>query len=402
MKWQYLILLIFFSFCTPPEKENTRASSVSILIKSPTKGNSNLPHLIKGDDQKLYLSWVEKGDSSITFFKYSTLENGEWTEPELIASGNDWFVNWADYPMIAVDSLGNMSAHYLARSSSGTYSYDVNVILKSTEKNTWSDPIIPHTDGTPTEHGFVTMLPQKDGTFLLAWLDGRNTGEGDHGHGGGAMTLRSALLDLEGNISEEAELDMRVCDCCQTGGQMINNNPVIVYRDRSEDEVRDMSFVMKTDSGWSEPIPVANDNWNVAGCPVNGPRIASYEYTAAVAWYTNALGRPTIKVAFFDEDRFQEPVSIDDTNPMGRVDVVMIDENSAVVSWLDGGEKPAIKYRMVNRNGSMSSENIVSETSEARGSGFPQMEWIDNSLYFAWTELGKESSSVRLAIQEIK
>ncbi|MEQ9468230.1 MAG: exo-alpha-sialidase [Ekhidna sp.] len=402
MKWLYLILLTLLTFCSQPQKEKPEETSTSpTFMVSPARGNASLPHLIKGNDNKLYISWVEQGDSNLTSFYYATLEGDEWTEPQLIASGNDWFVNWADYPMIAVDNMGNMSAHYLAKSSSGTYSYDVNVVLKSTGDSTWSDPIIPHTDGTPTEHGFVTMLPQNDGTFLLAWLDGRKTGAGDHGHTSGAMTLRSAVLDMEGNLSEEGELDEHVCDCCQTGGQIISDTPMIVYRDRSEDEIRDMAFVTKTEGTWSTPKVVAHDNWNIAGCPVNGPRIASYKKTAVVAWYTSALGRPTVKVAFLNPDNFLESTIIDDTNPMGRVDVVMINEDSAFVSWLDGGDKPAIKYRMVNRNGSMSSERAVSETSEARGSGFPQMELVNNTLYFAWTEVGEEST-VRLAIQEIK
>ncbi|WP_370086396.1 exo-alpha-sialidase [Ekhidna sp.] len=371
-----------------------------IDFKSPAGANASLPHLIKGDDGNLYVSWVEKGDSNQVDFKYSAFTDEKWTDPELIASGNDWFVNWADYPMLAVDQSGNKIAHYLAKSSSGTYSYDVNVVLKSTGSQKWSAPIIPHKDGTPTEHGFVTMLPKNDGTFLLAWLDGRNTGGGGHGdHGsGGAMTIRSAVIDMQGNLSEEIELDERVCDCCQTGGVMTPEGAIIVYRDRSVNEVRDMAFVTKTDTGWSQPKLVAQDNWNIAGCPVNGPRVAASGNTMASAWFTAADGEAKVKVAFaINGDDFEKAFIVDDTSPIGRVDVVMMDETTAVVSWLDGGESSTINYRMVKKDGTMTEPVKVAETSDSRGSGFPQMEIHNNQLYFAWTALHGDNLSIKMA-----
>lgn len=373
-------------------------------VESPAGSNASLPYLIKGDDDLLYMSWVEKRDSGWIDLKYSVRKEDIWQTPEVIASGNDWFVNWADYPMMAVDKQGNMIAHFLAKSSSGTYSYDVNAVYKPVGGE-WSESIIPHDDGTPTEHGFVTMLPKNDGTFLLSWLDGRNTGGGDHdsgGHGGGgAMTIRTATLDMMGNLTQKAELDSRVCDCCQTGGAMTPGGPVIVYRDRSEEEMRDMSFVRFVGNDWSEPQTVNSDGWTISGCPVNGPRIAAYENTTATAWFTAAEGIAKVKVAFMDvsEESFQEPIIVDDSVSVGRVDIVMIDNQSAYVSWLDlEGETPLIKFRKVSRDGSLSDKVVVSETSASRGSGFPQMEVIDGTLYFAWTYMDEQSTSVKCGI----
>lgn len=357
-------------------------------MQSPAGHNASLPYLVTGEDQNLYISWVER-DSNLTELKYAKLTDKGWSSPELIANGNDWFVNWADYPMIAIDKEGNKMAHYLAKSSAGTYSYDVNIVLKAKDSTNWSDPIIPHNDGTPTEHGFVTMLANNDASFTLAWLDGRNTAGDDHSnHSGGAMTIRSAVMDIQGNVSQEVELDGRVCDCCQTTGVLTKNGPTFIYRDRSVDEVRDMAFVSKLNGEWTVPKLVAMDNWNIAGCPVNGPRADATPSTIAVAWYSGALSRPKIKVAFKTTSDFEAPIMIDDTSPVGRVDLIMTSDTTAFVSWMDGGDKPAIKYRKVNKNGSMSPTYVVNEILGDRGSGFPQMAIHDNTLYFAWTELG--------------
>jgi hypothetical protein len=397
-----IIASLLLSSCQKNQEKATENSALQ-NVESPAESNASLPYLIKGGDDLLYMSWVVKRDSGWIDLKYSVQKEDIWQTPEVIASGNDWFVNWADYPMMAVDKQGNMIAHFLAKSSSGTYSYDVNVVYKPVGGE-WSESIIPHDDGTPTEHGFVTMLPKNDGTFLLSWLDGRNTGGGDHdsgGHGGGgAMTIRTAALDMMGNLTQEAELDSRVCDCCQTGGAMTPGGPVIVYRDRSEEEMRDMSFVRFVGNDWSEPKTVNSDGWKIAGCPVNGPRIAAYENTTATAWFTAAEGIAKVKVAFIDDSgaSFQEPIIVDDSVSVGRVDIVMIDNQSACVSWLDlEDETPLIKFRKVSKDGSMSDPVVVSETSASRGSGFPQMEVIDGTLYFAWTRIEEDKTSISLS-----
>lgn len=393
----------FLVSCQSGKEKTAETPVLQNVVESPAGNNASLPYLIKGGDNHLYMSWVEKRDSGWIDLKYSVLKGDLWETPEVIASGNDWFVNWADYPMIAVDSQGNIIAHFLAKSSSGTYSYDVNVAYKPANGK-WSEPIIPHNDATPTEHGFVTMLPNNDGTFLLSWLDGRNTGGGDHDahgqdEGGGAMTIRTATLDMTGNLTKEEELDSRVCDCCQTGGVMTPNGPVIIYRDRSEEEIRDMSFVRFVDNNWTEPKSVNADNWKIAGCPVNGPRMASYENTTAAAWFTAAEGIAKVQVAFMDDSgsSFQEPIVVDDSVSVGRVDVVMVNNQSAYVSWLDlEGETPLIKFIKVSKDGSIGIPIVVSETSASRESGFPQMEVIDGVLYFAWTNVDGEMNSVKM------
>lgn len=405
-----LAFLLLAASCTTPSKETAEtpvdSTSEIMSIDSPTGMGAQLPHLVKGGDGYLYLSWVVESDGLATM-QYARLTGEQWSPPETIASGDNWFVNWADYPTMTVDNEGSMIAHYPAKSGKGTYAYDVNVVLKPSGSSSWSPPVLAHTDGTHTEHGFVSMLPQNNGTFLLTWLDGRFTGgvshdEGDHGGGGGAMTVRSAVMDLEGNLSEEAELDNRVCDCCQTGVTLTPSGAVAVYRDRSDVEIRDMYFSKKTAGEWSVPQRIAADNWNIAGCPVNGPRIASHGDAVTVAWFTAANGEPKVKIAFSaDGQSFGEPILVDGVKPLGRVDVVMLDASTAVVSWLDNEGGSAIKYRQVTSAGEMTAPVTMAETSESRGSGFPQMELVGDQLYFAWTVVQGEESRIEMARVEL-
>ena len=200
---------------------------------------------------------------------------------------------------------------------------------------------------------------------------------------------------MKGQLFNEMELDSRVCDCCQTGGTMTDSGPVFVYRDRSEGEIRDMSFVRKVDNKWTAPKLIAKDNWYINGCPVNGPKISSYKNQFATVWFTAANEQPTVKVAFGVGQAFNPPIIIDSMQPLGRVDIIMLDEQRAIVSWIGTHKgETVIKAAKVNIDGSQSPPFIIAEINEARGSGFPQMEIFESQLYFAWTAVNGTSSSI--------
>lgn len=367
-------------------------------LETPSGQNASLPYLVHGNDGFLYFSWVEKSDSGMVEFKFSKFVNDGWSTPELIANGNDWFVNWADYPMLAINQKGDKMAHFLAKSAEGTYSYDVNLVAKPFDSKSWSPAFVPHQDGTPTEHGFVTMVPLSNGSFQTAWLDGRNTGEG-HDAPGGAMTIRTAEITATGEVIRNNELDNRVCDCCQTTGVHHPNGAMFFYRDRSEIEIRDISIVRNIGNNWTNPKPLYKDQWNIAGCPVNGPRADVIGDQIAVAWYSAANNQPQVKVIFSSDAgaSFQNPILIDEMSPIGRVDIAMISENTALVTWLgsvDGQAK--IMGRIIQSNGTMEDVFVISETDESRSSGFPQTEIVNGVAYFAWTAMKDEQTVIQM------
>ncbi len=403
MKYRYytliFVLFLFVSSCKQEYKTPLPEVSVHKLedMVSPAGTASSLPHLVSNTAVTL-LSWVEtKGDSLATFY-YAELKDGTWQKPEMIAKGRDWFVNWADYPMVA-ENNGNYWSHVLRKSTEGTYSYDVQMNLKPKGSTTWTTNLDLHTDDTPTEHGFVTVLPYND-SFFVTWLDGRNTEENEVGERG-AMTLRAAAVSAEGTVSNEHELDIRTCDCCQTSAAVTHNGPVVVYRDRSEDEMRDISIVRQVEGRWTAPIRVHADNWKIKGCPVNGPRVAAMGNNLAVAWFTAAQDSARVQVAFSNDggEQFQDPILVSAEHTLGRVDVVGIDDTTVAVSWMESkGEEAWFQLAKVSSDGTVSNTYTIAQMSTARKSGFPQMEKFKDTLYFAWTEVGpKENSQVRTA-----
>tara|TARA_R110000850_G_scaffold241496_1_gene366108 strand:+ start:27819 stop:29045 length:1227 start_codon:yes stop_codon:yes gene_type:complete len=389
-----LLFVLFLSCKQAPEKSIEKEAPIFTEIQLPDMENSSLPYLFS-DGKDLLLSFVSEKDSLATLY-YSKLSEDSWSTPEAITSGSDWFVNWADYPQIAKNGK-NYIAHILKKSDSATYAYDVMVTQKQ-EGGEWSTPFKIHTDTTKTEHGFVSYTPFGESHFLVSWLDGRNTSGGHHDHHGGEMTLRAAIVNPDGSLKNEFLLDESVCDCCQTSSAMTANGPVVVYRDRSEKEIRDISIVRYENEKWTAPKTIHNDNWEIAGCPVNGPRVDALGNTVAVAWFTAADGESKVNLAFSNNNgkQFDNPVQVDSGNPLGRVDVIMIDENNALVSWVeDIDEEIFIKFRRVSGDGSIGEVLTLTTTDAARASGFPQIAIHNGNVYFARTDLNENVRQVK-------
>ncbi|AFL81575.1 hypothetical protein Aeqsu_2113 [Aequorivita sublithincola DSM 14238] len=401
----FLSVVILVSCKTETKKKaitseiETTAETVT-LLENPTSGNSALPRLF-GTENQLFMSWVETKDS-ISVLYFSTFEEGKWTKPYEVNSGSDWFINWADFPAIA-ENNGNIIITYLQKSANGKYTYDAKINLFSAETQTWKKNILLHNDGTASEHGFVSIVPQGKSSFYAIWLDGRNTKAeaGGHGnHGAGAMSLRGRLVHADGTMQPDLELDNRVCDCCQTAMTSIENAPLLVYRNRTGSEVRDISRIGLFDDSFSESQPIFNDNWEIPGCPVNGPSIASYKNNAVVAWFTAVNDNPKVQLAFSKDKgkTFAAPIQVNTYKTLGRVDVVMISENTAIVSWMENlGEDTLIQVMRISADGTEGFPVTISKTSFERASGFPQLEIAGNTLYAAWTMVDGKKKSIETA-----
>src|SRR5687767_4566857 len=94
-------------------------------IASPAVVGAAEPFLFAARDGVL-LSWLEPAGGEKRFaLRFARHADGKWSAARTITERDDLFVNWADFPSIAEDTNGVLYAHWLQKSGTGTYAYDV-------------------------------------------------------------------------------------------------------------------------------------------------------------------------------------------------------------------------------------------------------------------------------------
>jgi hypothetical protein len=395
------VALVLVAFGPPQPRPAGEWAARIEPVTSPAGPSSSSPQMTTSSRGAL-LSWVERAGTASTL-KFAEWSERKWSEVRVVASGDNWFVNWADVPSVMRMSNGTLVAHWLQKSGSGTYAYDVRLSHSTDDGRTWAPAVTPHHDGTATEHGFASLMELSGSSLGVIWLDGRSmTGHGlPASKGSGAMSLRFARFDANWKQVEETPVDARVCDCCPTAVAVSAAGPLIAFRDRSPQEVRDIHVSRYVGGKWSPSAPVHDDRWTINACPVNGPVLSARDRAVAASWFTTRDDRGQAFVAFSGDagQRFSTPVRLDDESTLGRVDIELMPDGAAVASWIElTGPRAQFKVRRMEPSGARSPALTVADLAASRSSGYPRIASGSGDLVFAWTEVTGGSSHVRTAV----
>jgi len=372
-------------------------------VESPAGPASAQPFLT-ASSRGVVLSWFENVQGQ-SILKFASRTAGGWSASRKIASGEDFFLNWADVPSVVRLTNGTLVAHWLRRNSPRGAGYDVELATSSDDGQNWSKPISPHHDGTKTQHGFVSLFEMPGATPLgLVWLDGRLTtpAADPDDDAVGEMTLRSARYDASWQQQADDGVDLRVCDCCPTSAASTSDGVVVAYRNRSADEIRDIYVTRLVNGKWSEPAVVHNDGWKIDGCPVNGPAVSANGKDVVVAWFAAPQDQGHSFVAFSQDSggTFGQPIRVDDEGSFGRMAVAMMPDSSAVVSWIElASGQAAFKIRRIGRDGSRSAAATVVDVGARRGTSYPRMVRSERELILTWTGDESRVETAVVAIQ---
>lgn len=384
------------------------------------------PDLIATADGRLLLAWISEEAGRRPALLFSTFDGARWTQAaRTVAVGTGLFANWADTPHLAATADGAFWVHWLQRSPASRDAYDILLSRSRSNGRSWSPPVLVNDDATASEHGFVSLWAQSPDTLGAAWLDGRNSitvghdGQDAHaGHaadtadGGNAahpadagtagiaahagsapaMSLRAARFDAHLQRLNDVQIDARTCDCCQTDVAMTTRGPLLAYRGRTADEIRDILVTRDDGAGWSTPRRVAADDWRMPACPVNGPAVTARGNAAIVAWYTAAGDVPTVKVAHSANagDSFGAPRVLDRGEAVqGRVDAAH-GGNQAWVLWLredTSGQSLWLARLAPDLSRELQRIEVARLQGRGRATGFPKLALRGDSAYIAWTDI---------------
>ncbi len=397
-------------------------------LPSPARAAAAEPFVSLGSNGTVLLSWLERNTDSSTAMHVARLSTANvWNAYNEVVRRRDLFVNWADFPSAVALADGRWLAHWLQKNGSGAYAYDIRISQSSDSGATWSQAVIPHKAGIQAEHGFATLLPNADSSADIVFLNGdvapaplggtaSNAAHASHSEADGppmrlgfahvsaaSTVLPDTMLPdtvLPDTVLPDTVLDARTCDCCQTAIAQTSNGPVVLYRDRSENETRDISVMRRVQGKWTQTIPLHRDNWIINACPVNGPAISADGMRVAAVWFTAARDTAKVQLVFSSDAgaTFGAPVRIDAGAPVGRVDVEMLDGGDALVTWIErtGAESAEIRARIVRSDGRAEPAITIATSKQSRASGFPRMVRRRDDVVLAWTMPGA-TSTIQLA-----
>jgi hypothetical protein len=350
--------------------------------------------------ETIYLQWVETGVNRAVRVAAWQPTTG-WGPVHTVAADPRIMANWADFPQILCFGDGQLASAWLRQGTGTSEAAEVFAATSPDGGATWGTPRRPHRDTKAAEHGFVSLMRNTSGTFDIAWLDGRKvTMSGPKKTPKGSMQLRLATWMPGDDFGPELLLDPRVCDCCQTGAARTLEGIFVAYRDRSDGEVRDISGVRFDRGRWLPPQNVYPDNWKISGCPVNGPAVATTGTNEmAVAWFSDRADSGQVKVAISSDGgvSFRRVVRVDGGDPLGRVAVEHLPDDSFAVAWLEKvGAAAELRVRRILPDGSLDGAVKVADTQINRESGFPRLGWSGVSLFITWTDMAQPGGQVRV------
>jgi len=366
---------------------------------SPASAGAMAVHLTAdGDD--LIMSWLEPSGRHSGKFMAARLRDGQWLSPSIIHESDRLFINWADIPRVLFGKRLSIAV-WPEMIGTDTYAYGLRFRTSRDGGKTWGPSKALHEDQQPKEHGFVSLASLDESTIAAIWLDGREMG-GGHGEPG-SMQLRYREITPQGVGSEEV-LDGMTCECCGTDLVVIDGQPAALYRNRSEAHIRDIQWVHRKPSGdWPKPMSFPGDEWEIHGCPVNGPAMVHQGSTTVAAWFTMADGQSKIRLATKPGSAMAwKDWGAMGQQPLGRVALAFLDNHHFILAWLESGDGADLVYYAVF-NQEKSDKPVVKPTKleatgKGRASGFPKLASIGGTCYLAYQ--GSTESGIKIQKME--
>jgi hypothetical protein len=118
-----------------------------------------------------------------------------------------------------------------------------------------------------------------------------------------------------------------------------------------------------------------------------------------MAWFTAKDDRPQALMAFSKDagKTFGAPIRIDDAATLGRVDLELLPDGSALAAWIEFVAKPAspkpsgeggaeFRARRVDASGTKSAPVTIAGIAGSRSSGYPRAAVANGEVVFAWTD----------------
>jgi hypothetical protein len=296
---------------------------------------------------------------------------------------------------------------------------------------TFEPPLELQKTGAPGDRGWHAVAVDEAGAAHVIWLDHRGLAQPDDGrpahrhgaHKAGATTLtadaaaaavamagKSALYHRsDGDGSVELEVASSVCYCCKTALAAGRDHRLYAaWRAVYPGSIRDIAAATSEDDGrsFSEPHRVSQDNWQIAGCPDDGPAVAlDASDVVHIVWPTLVDGAEPVAALFYATSRdgrvYSPRVRIPTlggskpTHPQ----IAVAADGTTVLAWDEvppGGVRTAAVSVVATENGQPIPGRAI-PLNDGQAASYPVLARTTRGVLAAWTSGPPSSSTIALA-----
>lgn len=267
-------------------------------------------------------------------------------------------------------------------------------------------------DVDPAGHAsqsFFNLNVSPKGTIYVVWLDGRDKSAGHAGHSehGGSALYLARSTDGGATFEPSIRVAGNVCPCCRPSIAFTDENTVhVAFRQVFDGNVRDIAVATSSDGGksWAQPARVAEDNWQINGCPHSGPSLAVLGNRLFVSWFTvHEKEQQSYIFLAHSDDRgrtFSHSASLSEgsVDPNHPYLIAGRDRLFAVFQARDrdtngGWGKVRVCLREVNADGRLS--RLVTVANLAASAYYPTVAFESpDKVLLAWTESGETAGHI--------
>lgn len=293
-------------------------------------------------------------------------------------------------PTIAVDRDGAVYVLYFADGKQPYTSY----FSKSTDGEHFSKPLKVSSKADQYVHYQTEMLVGQDKKVHILWHDSRDEAEYSK-YGGGDLSLY--YVSAEASRNREFPPDQRIakniCSCCRTAVALDKDGlPVILARFVYPSNIRDLGMLKLTAEGKAgDPWRVTNDDWQIAGCPTQGPALSiSNSGRYHMTWFTQGKARTGLFYAWSDDQgkTFSQPLAFGNSNGLaGNADVFALG-NKVAVAWKEfDGENTRVQAMHSEDGGNnWSAPKMLTETPTP--TAYPALISDGKRIFLSWNSVG--------------
>jgi hypothetical protein len=359
-------------------------------MSSPVPVGSISPRVTAQPDKSAVLSWLEPREDRKASLRFSIWRDARWSPPVTIASDLAFSRDQASAPGVIGLSPSNLIAYWSQRVSTNQEPANEIALYMAVSSDggaQWAIPmLVNRAAAQPGEdNAYASAVGLEDQRAQFVWLDGRDWEKSKR------VQLMSRVVRADGQISERRLLDPDTCTCCSTAIARTSSGLLAAYRGHNSKNIRDISLVRSIGSGWSEPRIPYPDDWHIEACPVNGPHLDTMENYTALIWFTAPQDQPAVKLAFSHDGgaTFAPVLRLDAGKAVGRAQVVVLGDGSAVGFWLESeGGAARLAARRVRADGSM---GAPLELARGTNFGYPHAASTAGGILVVWSERNPNS-----------